>query len=92
MAKTLANRVIETVVKVTPAKALFVAGERDIRVAVPTARLQVRKDGARLGVRQQEWFDPLADVHHAELGVTVENALVRGGSRPTEADELYLKN
>ena len=75
MAKSLANRVIDTVAEVTPASIEFVAGERDIRVAVPTARLQVRKEmdhDSTCG--NKKWFDPLANVHHAELGVAVENA------------------
>ena len=75
MARALANRVIDAVAEVTPASIEFVAGERDIRVVAPTARLQVRKEmdhDSTCG--NKKWFDPLATVHHAELGVAVENA------------------
>ena len=75
MAKSLANRVIDAVAEVTPASIEFVAGERDIRVAVPTARVQVRKEMEHDSTcGNKKWFDPLANVHHAELGVAVENA------------------
>jgi len=75
MAKKLANRVIESVAEVTPASIEFVAGEGDIRVAVPTARLQVRKEMEHDSTcGNKKWFDPLANVHHAELGVAIENA------------------
>jgi hypothetical protein len=63
MAKALANRVIDAVAEVTPASIEFVAGERDIRVVVPTARLQVRKEmdhDSTCG--NKKWFDPLATV------------------------------
>jgi hypothetical protein len=75
MAKALANHVIATVAEVTPASIEFVAGERDIRVAVPTARLEVRKEMAHDSTcGNKKWFDPLANVHHAELGIAVQNA------------------
>ena len=75
MVKTLADRVVGTVAEVTPASIEFVAGESDVKVAASTVRLAVRKEmshDATCGNKQ--WFDPLSTVHHAEMGITVENA------------------
>jgi hypothetical protein len=75
MARTLAGRVVGTVATITPAAIEFVAGEREIEVAVPTVRLRVRKEMEHDSTcGNKKWFDPLATVHHAELGVAVENA------------------
>jgi hypothetical protein len=75
MARTLAGRVVSTIAEVTPASIEFVAGEHDIQVAVPTARLRVRKDMEHDSTcGNKKWFDPLANVHHADLGIAVENA------------------
>jgi hypothetical protein len=75
MARALAGRVVSTIAEVTPASIEFVAGEHDIQVAVPTARLRVRKDMEHDSTcGNKKWFDPLANVHHADLGIAVENA------------------
>jgi len=75
MAKTLAGRVVSTIAEVTPASIEFVAGDSDIQVAVPTARLRVRKEMEHDSTcGNKKWFDPLANVHHADLGIAVENA------------------
>jgi hypothetical protein len=75
MAKAFAGRVVSTIAEVTPASIQFVTGDRDIEVAVPTARLRVRKEmdhDSTCG--NKKWFDPLSNVHHADLGIAVENA------------------
>ena len=75
MVKTLARRVVGNVAEVTPASIEFVAGDHDIRVVAKTVRLAVRKEmshDATCGNKQ--WFEPLSTVHHAEMGITVENA------------------
>ena len=75
MAKTLASGVVGTVVEVTPAAIEFVDGAHDVRVAAKTLRLTVEKHmvhDASCGNKQ--WFEPLSSVHHAEMGVAVENA------------------
>lgn len=75
MVKTLASRVIGTVAEVTPASIAFVAGEHDIQVAADTVRLTVRKEMSHdTTCGNKQWFDPLSTVHHAEMGITVENA------------------
>ena len=75
MAKTLAGRVVSTIAEVTPASIEFVADDHDIQVAVPTARLRVRKDMEHDSTcGNKKWFDPLSNVHHADLGIAVENA------------------
>jgi hypothetical protein len=75
MARALAGRVVSTIAEVTPASIEFVAGDRDIQVAVPTARLRVRKEMEHDSTcGNKKWFDPLANVHHADLGIAVENA------------------
>jgi len=75
MARALAGRVVSTIAEVTPASIEFVAGDSDIQVAVPTARLRVRKDMEHDSTcGNKKWFDPLSTVHHADLGIAVENA------------------
>lgn len=75
MAKTFAGRVVSTVAEVTPAPIQFVTGDRDIEVAVPTVRLRVRKEMEHDSTcGNKKWFDPLSNVHHADLGIAVENA------------------
>jgi len=75
MAKALAGRVVSTIAEVTPASIEFVADDHDIQVAVPTARLRVRKDMEHDSTcGNKKWFDPLSNVHHADLGIAVENA------------------
>ena len=75
MARTLANRVIDAVAEVTPAPIEFVAGDHDIQVVVRTARLRVRKEMEHDSTcGNKKWFDPLSNVHHADLGIAVENA------------------
>ena len=75
MAKTAAGRVVSTIAEVTPASIQFVVGDRDIEVAVPTARLRVRKEMEHDSTcGNKKWFNPLSSVHHADLGIAVENA------------------
>ena len=75
MAKALAGRVVSTIAEVTPASIEFVTGDHDIEVAVPTVRLRVRKDMEHDSTcGNKKWFDPLSNVHHADLGIAVENA------------------
>lgn len=75
MARTLAAGVVSTIAEVTPASIQFVAGEDDIQVAVPAARLRVRKSMEHDSTcGNKKWFEPLSNVHHAALGITVENA------------------
>ena len=74
MVKTLANRVVGTVAEVTPASIEFIAGDDDIRVAAKTVQLTVRKEMSHdAACGHKQWFDPLSTVHHAEMGITVEN-------------------
>lgn len=75
MVRTLANGVVGTVAEVTPASIEFVSGDHDIRVLSKTVRLTVRKEmshDATCG--NKKWFEPLSTVHHADMGITVENA------------------
>jgi len=75
MVRTLANQVVGTVAEVTPASIEFVSGDRDIRVVAKTVRLTVRKEMSHdVTCGNKKWFEPLSNVHHAEMGMTVENA------------------
>jgi hypothetical protein len=75
MVMTLAARVVGSVAEVTPAAIEFTAGEHDIRVAADKVRLTVRKEMSHdVSCGNKKWFDPLSTVHHAEMGITVENA------------------
>jgi hypothetical protein len=75
MVKTLANRVVGTVAEVTPASIEFVSSDRDIRVAAKTVRLTVQKDMSHdVSCGNKQWFEPLSTVHHADMGIAVENA------------------
>jgi hypothetical protein len=75
MVTTLANRVVGTVAEVTPASIAFVAGEYDIQVMAKTVRLTVRKEMSHdVSCGNKKWFEPLSTVHHADMGITVENA------------------
>jgi hypothetical protein len=75
MVKTLATRVVGTVAEVTPASIEFVSGDRDIRVVAKTVRLTVRKEMSHdASCGNKKWFEPLSNVHHAEMGIAVENA------------------
>jgi hypothetical protein len=75
MVKTLASRVVGTVAEVTPAPIEFVAGEHDIQVVAKTLRLAVRKEMSHdASCGNKKWFEPLATVHHADMGIAVENA------------------
>jgi hypothetical protein len=75
MARTLSNGIVGTVVEVTPASIDFVAGDRDIRVVTKTLRLTVEKQLSHdTACGNKQWFGPLAAVHHAEMGMTAENA------------------
>jgi hypothetical protein len=75
MARTLSNGLIADVIEVSPTAIAFVDDGRNIRVATSTTRLNVQKElvhDASCGNKQ--WFSPLANVHHADMGTTVENA------------------
>jgi len=75
MAKTLSKGIITEVIEVTPTAIQFVDDGRNIRVATPTTRLNVQKEivhDASCGNKQ--WFSPLSNVHHADMGTTIENA------------------
>jgi hypothetical protein len=75
MVKTLATGVVTTIAEVTPAPIEFVAGKDDIRVAAQAVRLTVRREMSHdVTCGNKKWFEPLATVHHADLGITVENA------------------
>ena len=74
MVRTLASRVVGTVAEVTPASIEFVAGDHDIRVTANTVRLTVRKEMSHdTTCGNKKWFEPLSTVHHADMGITVEN-------------------
>jgi len=75
MVTTLANRVVGTVAEITSAPIQFVAGEHDIRVSARTVRLTVRKEMSHdASCGNKKWFEPLSNVHHAEMGIAIENA------------------
>jgi hypothetical protein len=75
MVKTLARGVVSTVAEVTPAPIEFVTGEHDIRVTAQAVRLMVRKEMSHdVSCGNKKWFEPLSTVHHADMGITVENA------------------
>jgi hypothetical protein len=75
MVRTLASRVVGSVAGVTPASIEFTTGDRDIRVVANTVRLTVRKEMSHdVTCGNKQWFDPLSTVHHADMGITVENA------------------
>jgi hypothetical protein len=75
MAKALSKGVISDVIEVTPTAIEFVDDGKNIRVATGATRLKVQKEiihDASCGNKQ--WFTPLATVHHADMGTTIENA------------------
>ena len=75
MAKSLSKGLIADVVEVTPTAVEFVDDGHNIRVATKTTRINVQKEivhDASCGNKQ--WFSPLANVHHADMGTTIENA------------------
>jgi hypothetical protein len=75
MVKTLANRVVGAVAEVTPASIEFVSGEDDIRVVAKTVRLTVQKQMSHdSSCGNKKWFEPLSSVHHADMGIALENA------------------
>jgi len=75
MVRTLANRVVGTVAEVTPASIEFVSGAHDIRVVAKTVRLTVQKEMSHdSSCGNKKWFEPLSSVHHADMGIAVENA------------------
>jgi hypothetical protein len=75
MVKTLASGVVSSVAEVTPASIEFVSGDRDIRVVARTVRLTVQKEMSHdVSCGNKQWFQPLSTVHHADMGITVENA------------------
>lgn len=75
MVMTLAGRVVGSIAEVTPAAIAFTAGDHDIQVSAATVRLAVRKEMSHdVSCGNKKWFEPLATVHHAEMGLTVENA------------------
>jgi hypothetical protein len=75
MVKKLANRVVGPVAEVTPASIEFVSGEHDIRVVAKTVRLTVQKQMSHdSSCGNKKWFEPLSSVHHADMGIALENA------------------
>lgn len=75
MAKTLSNGMVDNIVEVSPASIEFVAGPEDIRVATKTVRLTVQKElNHEASCGNKQWFQPLASVHHADMGTAAENA------------------
>ena len=75
MARTLSPRMVSDVVEVTASPIEFVVGEKDVRVASGVFRLAVRKElDHTMSCGNKQWFSPLATVHHAEMGTTLENA------------------
>ena len=75
MARTLASRVVGTVAEVTPASIEFISGDRDVRVTAKTLRLTVGKEmNHDMSCGNKKWFEPLSTVHHADLGIAIENA------------------
>ena len=75
MVKTLANRVVGSVAEVTPASIEFVSGQRDIRVTAKSVRLTVQKEMSHdSSCGNKKWFEPLSSVHHADMGIAVENS------------------
>jgi hypothetical protein len=75
MAKSLAPKMLATVVSETQAPIDFVTGSDDLRVSAHEVRLAVKKEldhTATCGNKQ--WFQPLSAVHHADPGTTAENA------------------
>jgi hypothetical protein len=75
MAKAFSKGIISDVIEVTPTAIEFVDDGHNIRVATGTTRLNVQKGivhDASCGNKQ--WFTPLATVHHADMGTTIENA------------------
>jgi hypothetical protein len=75
MAKTFSKGIITDVIEVTPTAIAFVDDGHNIRVATRTTRLDVQKEivhDASCGNKQ--WFTPLATLHHAGMGTTIENA------------------
>ena len=66
---------------------MLAAGDRDIEVAVPTARLRVRKEMEHDSTcGNKKWFDPLPNVHHADLGIADRT---RSVARRSGRVELY---
>lgn len=75
MVKTLASRVVGTVAEVTPVSIEFVSGDRDVRVTAKSVRLTVGKEMSHdVSCGNKKWFEPLSTVHHADLGIAIENA------------------
>ena len=75
MAQALSPRMVSDVVEITASPIEFVAGERDVRVAGGAFRVAVRKElDHTMSCGNKQWFSPLAAVHHAEMGTTIENA------------------
>ncbi len=75
MARTLSPRMVSDVVEVTSSPIQFVADEKDVRVVSGAFRLAVRKElDHTMSCGNKQWFSPLATVHHAEMGTTLEHA------------------
>ena len=75
MARALSPRMVSDVVEVTASPIEFVVGDKDVRVASGAFRLAVRKElDHTMSCGNKQWFSPLATVHHAEMGTTLENA------------------
>ncbi|AMY11975.1 hypothetical protein LuPra_05245 [Luteitalea pratensis] len=75
MVQALSTRTVSDVVEVTSAPIEFVAGEKDVRIASGAFRLAVHKElDHTMSCGNKQWFSPLATVHHAQAGTTLENA------------------
>ena len=75
MVRTLATPNVGDIAEVTSASIDFVAGDDEIRVAANTVKLAVRKEMSHdSSCGNKQWFEPLSTVHHAEMGIAVENA------------------
>lgn len=90
MARTLAGQTIGTIVEEVAVPIHFAEDAGTVDVATPAVRLSVNKvmeHDPTCGNKQ--WFQPLASVHHADIGVAEENAF-RGaalGTRWSDPDK-----
>ena len=75
MVRALSTRTVGEVVEVTSAPISFAVGDRDVLITSGAMRLAVRKElDHTMSCGNKQWFSPLATVHHAQAGTTLENA------------------
>ena len=75
MVRTLAKPVVGTVVEVTPRRSSSSPANTTFESLANTVRLTVRKEMSHdVTCGNKKWFEPLSTVHHADMGITVENA------------------